>query len=232
VRGANQDGARQLQGDFQNMKALRLALPLVMLLLVSGCASEPPPPPEELLVGQVQYVATAHEAKRGFYYTAKYNETIYGVIPASSNVPAATALMKDCGYDGNPETRFALVRFYYFWLDASRSIHSFAPWTMIAAGVPVERGNIVEVDVRSGASKSRCAVVTKVRAADLDAAECEYRDNKINWISKELNRFSPAGGPGAASVYCPFLEAEGWRQKPIGPFAGSSDGGYAWAKTP
>ena len=213
------------------MKTRRLALPMLIVLLVSSCASEPPPPPEELYVGQVQYVATADEAKHGFYYTAKSTETIYGVIPASHDVPPATKLMTSCGYDGNADSKFALVRLYYFWLDASKSIHSFAPWTMIATGVAVKRGNIVEVDVHTR-GKARCGIVTRVRAPDLDAAECEYHDNKLNFLSRQLNRFTPAGGPGAASMYCPFLEAEGWKQKPIGPFAGSSDGGYAWAKTP
>lgn len=214
------------------MKAPRLAAPLVIMLLCSSCASEPPPPPEELYVGQIQYVATADEAKRGFYYFAKSTETIYGVIPISRDVPPAKTLMNDCGYDGNPETRFALVRLYYYWFDASHSIASYAPWTMVAPGVAVERGNIVEIDLHSSTPKSRCARVTKVRAADLASAECEYHDNKVNAINRELNKFSPAGGPGAASMYCPFLEAEGWKQKPVGPFGGSCCGGYAWSKTP
>src|SRR5262249_16044769 len=160
-------------------------------------------------------VATADEAKRGFYFTAKSNETIYGVVPASSDVPPATKLMTSCDYDNNADSKFALVRLYYFWLDASKSIHAFAPWTMIAPGVAVERGKIVEVHMQTGGS-ARCASVTRVRAPDLDAAECEYHDNKLNALSRQLNKFSPAGGPGAASMYCPFLQAEGWKQKPIG----------------
>lgn len=214
------------------MKTARFGPPLLAMLLFCSCASGPPLPPEELLVGQIQYVATADEARRGFFWAARSTETIYGVIPRSRDVPAAKSLMNDCAYDGNPDTRFALVRFYYFWFDASRSIASFAPWVMIAPGVTVARGNIVEVDAHAASPKSWCGVVTKVRAEDLASAECEYHDNKLNWINKELNRFSPAGGPGAASMYCPFLEAEGWKQQAVGPFGGSCCGGYAWSKIP
>ena len=214
------------------MNTLRLARPVPVLLLISACASEPPPPPEEIYVGQVQYVATAQEAKHGFYYSARGTETIYGVVPRSHEVKPATELMKSCGSDASADGSFVLVRFYYFWFDASKSIASFAPWAMVAPGLKLDRGNLVEVEVRTASAKSRCAVVTKVRSPDLDGAECEYHDNKVDSVSRMLNRLSPAGGPGAASLYCPFLQEEGWKQKPLGPFGGSCCGGYVWSKAP
>ena len=93
------------------------------------------------------------------------------------------------------------------------------------------RGNLVEVNVRFKSAKSICAVVTKVRAVGLDEVECEYHDNKRSTVVSALAKFSPAGGPGAASLYCPFFVTEGWKKSPIGPYGGGGFGGFAWSKT-
>jgi hypothetical protein len=123
------------------------------------------------------------------------------------------------------------VRFYYYWFEASRGIANFSRWAMVDSNVSVERGNIVQVELRPGPSNSRCAVVNKVRAISLDEAECEYRDNKRGGVFSALAHLDSGGGPGSASFYCPFVKAEGWRATPLGPAAGSM-GGIAWSKAP
>jgi hypothetical protein len=211
----------------------RTSVPLTasLSLAISACATPQPPPAGQRFLGQISYVATPEQANHGFFYSAKADEAIYGVVPESAQVPPATKLIAACGHDQNSDTRYALVRFYYYWFDASRSIQNFSRWTMVESSLSVERGDIVEVELRQGSSNSRCAVVNKIRATSLDEAECEYRDNRTSATFKALSIFSPAGGPGSASCYCPFIEAEGWKATSLGPASGSM-GGIAWSKGP
>ena len=176
-------------------------------------------------IGQIQYVATAAQARHGFYYTAKRNERIYGVMPDSMEVPPATELMKSCAYDGNPGARFALVRYYYHWTDAGQSIKSYARWALVQEGLSPERGALVEVSVRA----SECAVVTTIRAQDPEELDCEYRDNKRSAVAQGIASFMYTGGPGTASLYCPFLEQEGWQKTPLGGSSNRLLGGFAWS---
>jgi hypothetical protein len=209
------------------MKAQDLAVVAAIALLLSACASSPPPAPIEFYIGQVIYVATAEEASHGFHYTASADEALHGFVPDSLDVPPATGLINSCAYDGSPDTRFAVVRFYYYWLNAPVRIVTLNRWSMVDKGLSVQRGNIVELTVHSTSASSRCAVVAKLRAANLGEAHCEYRVNQKGWVENALAAFSTAGGPGAASLYCPFLETEGWNRVPDGGY-----GGFLWSKTP
>jgi hypothetical protein len=204
---------------------------LAGLLSITACVGAATAPPTELFVGQIAYVATSAEARQGFYYVPEADEAVFGVVPRTDKVPPANPLIAACDYDQNRTGQFALVRLYYYWLDASKEIVSFSRWTIVDDNLALQRGNVVEVEVRSKPGGARCAVVKKVRAARLEEVECEYRDNKRNAALAALSKFSPAGGPGAASLYCPFLTSEGWKAEPTGPYAGGF-GGFAWSKIP
>jgi hypothetical protein len=206
------------------MKPLRILL-AIGLLAMSACASKPIAE-NEVFIGQVSYMATADEATNGFHYVAQPDEALQHVLPRSGDVPPAKSLIAACGQ--NPDAKFVLVRLYYYWLNSGVAVASFTPWTMVSAELPVARGNIVEVDMRSGRSSSRCAVITKVRAASLSEGSCEYRLDKEGALISALSVFSPNGGPGSASLYCPSLETEGWKTVHLGP----GNGGLVWSKSP
>jgi hypothetical protein len=207
------------------MKGLRLTL---IVGLLSACATAPrSPDPGEVFLGQVSYIATPDEASHGFRYVGRPDEALDGVLPRWESVPPANSLMASCGYEQSTETKFLLVRFYYYWTDSKgRDLRSFSRWTMVEAGLPVETGNMVEVEVRPGLAKSRCAVTKKIRAVSLKAGECAYLENKKGAFASAMAAVSPYGG--SASFYCPFIETEGWKSRPLGPFGGI--GGFVWSK--
>lgn len=215
-------GIKDLAGQRQ------LILLMLPCLLASACESTPPPRAHRYL-GQIQYVGTAEEVRRGFYYTAKRSERIFGVLPDSMEVPADGGTLKSCAYHGDPAVHFALVRYYYYWTDAGQAIKSYARWALLEDAVPAVRGNLAEVTLRAG-DTGTCPVVTVIRATDLEEADCEYRDNKRNGVVEFAATFSKTGGPGTASVYCPFLKSEGWEKMPLGDYSSQLLGGFAWSR--
>jgi hypothetical protein len=207
------------------MKAFAMML-AGALLPVCACSTSKPISENEVFVGQIAYLATSSEAATGFHYVPQPDEALRGVLPRTADVPPAKSLISACGQ--NSGGQFALVRLYYYWLNSGVAVVSFSPWTIAGTELPIARGNVVEVQLRPGLSNSRCAVITKVRTASLSAGNCEYRLDKKSALEATLGGFSPNGGPGAASLYCPFMEAEGWKAAHMGP----SGDGTVWSKTP
>ena len=205
------------------MKLTQL-LSAVGLLALGACATKPAIPDRAILLGQVAYVAQSGEATTGFRYVAQTDDALNGVLPSSRNVPPAQELITSCSAEHDDDARFALVRFYYYEVGRSAPLHDISLWTMVGAGLPVARGNLVEVDLHRGSSKSECRVINRVRAANIGAAGCQYHGDEEGALFSVMDMVS---GQASASLYCPFYEEEGWKATAIGVM-----GGLAWWKAP
>ena len=188
-------------------------------------------PPGTVVLGQVAYAAQGDEAEHGFHFVPEAEDALAGIVSKAVDVEPANKLLAACGKEDKSQMSFALVRFYYFWNnEASGVIRDFSGWTMVDAGLSIAKGNIVEVQLRPGPSNSRCAGISRVRTEKMTTGDCEYRQNKKGAFEKGLALIDPYGGPGSASLYCPFLKTEGWQAKPFGPFAAVD--GIVWSRPP
>jgi hypothetical protein len=192
------------------------------LLSLGACATSEPIPDRVTFLAQVSYVAKPDEAAQGLHFVAQPDEALNGVVPHSQDVPSADRLIGACGDEHNADAKVVLVRLYYYEVGRSGRLDDYLRWAMVEGGLPVERGNLVELEQRPGAAKSRCVVTSKIRATTIDAAGCEYHRNQEGALAASLDAIS---GQASVSLYCPFFEAEGWKSSPVGVI-----GGLVWWK--
>jgi hypothetical protein len=197
-------------------------MPIVGLLGMGGCATPPPIPDRATFLGQISYIARPDEVAQGFHFIAQPDEALNGVLPHSRDVPPAKHLIEACGAEHSADANFVLVRFYYYQVGRSGRLDDYSHWAVLEDGLLVERGNLVELEQRPGQGKSRCLVTSKILSATLAAAGCEYHRDQQGALFSALEMVS---GQASASLYCPFLEAEGWKSAQVGLF-----GGLAWWK--
>jgi hypothetical protein len=195
-------------------------------LFLGGCAtvSRPrrsvlPMPEHTLVLGEVGYIASQ-------------DEVLKGLKLGSDDVPPPNAFVQQCNPDDNAveDGVFVLVRYYYYWQNVpSGIVHQGARWAVVPSGLTVEPGNVVEVELSAGKTnpKFRCSTISRIRFEDLEAGQCEYRQDPHTTFDTTLTAVEPAGRPGAAALYCPHVEAEGWEQ-----FFMGANGGSAWRKKP
>ena len=188
------------------------------VLTLGGCATTPLPE-RTLFFGEVAYIAQREDILNGFK-----------TGPEKFSPPKE--LLAACGYDENTVDpgKIVLVRYFYYWNNvASRVIRNGVKWAVVDGGLRVAHGNLVEVELLSGraGADSRCATIRRIRAVNLRAAQCEYRKNEQSSVANAFDTINPIGGPGSASIYCPYLETEGWGKTQIGPYEA-----IAWTKRP
>lgn len=188
------------------------------LFVLYGCATTQLPE-RTILLGEVAHIPQRDEVLNGFRV-------------GPDNIPPPKDLMAGCGYDekGAGDRKLVLVRYFYYWHNvASGIVRNGVKWTAAANDLALAQGNIVEVEFLPGRAgpDSRCATIKQIRSLDLTTAQCEFRKNQRNALGAFLDLTNFLGGPGSASLYCPFLEAEGWQKMLIGPYDA-----IAWAKQP
>jgi hypothetical protein len=191
----------------------------------SVCLCNQPPLP----AGTIVIAEVAHVARR--------QDVLNGVKLEDNSLRAPTALLRTCGFQTAPEAdgRLAVARLYYFWI--SRVQQSAFAWAVVPQELELATGNLVEIELRTGADETlQCATVLKVRAPTLSAGQCQYRLNERSGVGAAMGAFTGAlhavggtggGVPGSASIYCGRLEEEGWS-----PFATGPYDAIVWRKLP
>lgn len=181
----------------------------VSFLLVA-CATPPPLREHTLFLGEVAHIASRADLLGGFQLGA-------------DRMPSPVPSLRRCGFDDGDfsDRRFAVVRFYYYWHNVTAGVvHSGTRLVEIPASIGLRSGNLVEVDVKASPldPQAQCAVIARVRAADLKSAGCAYRRNERNAFGAVMGALSPIGGPGSASIDCGDIEGTGWELVAFGPY--------------
>jgi hypothetical protein len=213
-----------------NRPIFAFAAGLLAIGSLVGCSLPGPIPVGTRLLGQVSYVGSATNAA-SFHWKPQPNDALEGHLPTELRSGTASALMASCSLDKETTSDLALVRFdYFFW---RHGIVDQSVWAVIEGKSPVEMGNVVELELRQGSSKStsRCAAITAVRSKSLAEGGCAYADFQKSAGSAGLRAF--------LSVHCVSLESEGWRQSTDweewtggpDPFAYDANG-VRWYKPP
>jgi hypothetical protein len=174
------------------------------LSLMTACSSSPLPL-RTRYIGEAVHVSTAGQTGQ--------DTQIKQDLPRPPE-----KIMKSCGISPIAAADVVLVRYYYYWNNVmSGKVRSHETWAAVAPGLSVLNGNVVEVEIRSGAEgpNSRCPTVAAILYPDLASGGCKYRDNSKATAGSVVDIFNPFGGPGQASLNCPGLDKEGWlRPKP------------------
>jgi hypothetical protein len=188
-------------------------------LFLGGCATVLPMPEHTLVVGEVGHIASRDEIFKGLKL-------------GPDNVPPPKTFVNQCGPEENAivDGSLVLVRYYYYWQNVPPGIvHQGARWTVVPDGLAVDLGNVVEVELLAGKTnpKFRCATISRIRFENLEEGQCEYRQDPYTTFDTTLTTVDPVGRAGAAALYCPHVEAEGWER-----FSMGVNGGSAWRKRP
>jgi len=209
------------------MNVAKVVLLLVTVACLGDASAARHSTTMQTFLAEIAYIPTADEVASGFHYTPNENAGLLGESERSADVAPKTPA-KPCGAETPEPTQVVLARVYYYWIDRSPGVVSLMPLTVVSPNITVARGNLVELTLGFGPGKSVCAVVTSVRAESLAAGGCEFRVNKRGAVAGAIVALDH-GGPGAASLFCPFFETEGWKLVQIGPLP-KEYGGVAWSK--
>lgn len=189
---------------------------------LTGCASEPVPVGTKFL-GQVAYVGPATDAANlSTLWTPQTDDALDGWLPRRVDTGTTKELAASCNLDDDPNSRFALVRLFYSYGSKHGGLFLHSEWALVGVEAPVERGNVIELQMRQGSSRnSRCATVTTIRAKTLGDG-CFYAP--VQKRSDGLYFYR--------SLYCRDLESEGWKEL-TDPFPwGHGNNELNWRLTP
>lgn len=185
---------------------MKTVLSMIALgFLAAGCIATKPIPVGTTLLGQMSYVGKAADAaKLDPHWMPEGGLDGDPVNPIRLLSGTPKELMASCNLGDDTPLEFALVRLYF------ESNRDHSEWAIVDTSSPVERGNIVEVELRQGSANSRCAAIKTIRANSLGAGACVYAS-----VSKRTFGYDPYF---YRSLRCLGFESEGWKELPD-PFA-------------
>jgi hypothetical protein len=112
----------------------------------------------------------------------------------------------DAQIDGG---RVIVVRDQIYWNNTLTGIkHSTLKPALLAEGMMVEPGNVVEITV----GDKPPLVIRQVRARSLAEGGCYYGDVPVGTTVEALGALSMVGPRGSATLYCASIEREGWQR--------------------
>jgi hypothetical protein len=194
---------------------MKTATIMAMFGLSAACAGPTlqPTPAGTVILGQIAYLPAPDEMIKGFTFAPQPAELNGVPVQAQNYVTKAEikAVEASCGLVAGTKARFAVVRLYYFPMRDYVGLRM--RWILVEArgltvvdpDLTVEGGNVVEVEMRAGHSKSRCPTVIKMKASSLATGSCRYVDN-LTAASDKL------GNGMFHSLDCPLLQSEGWQE--------------------
>lgn len=191
---------------FGNLGMSRLLIAISACLL-PACATQTPIPDGTVLIGEVAHVLSRAEIVSGKIGMSRDNR---GREPIHWPTLHET-LLKNGEQDSDLVDGSVIVRrTQYYWHNVTSGIvRQWVRASPVAKGLKVSTGNVVELEVRGS-----YATVVRVKYRNLAEGGCEYVTRERHSVGKALDAINPIGGAGAASLYCPYLEKEGWVPNP------------------
>jgi hypothetical protein len=172
-------------------------------LLQTGCATSITIPQGTLQLREVAHVLSRDEILSGSVRTTRDNRGREAI-----RWPELHDLLLRDGMPDSDMVDGSVIagRTQFFWHNATSGIvRQYVRASTVAKGVQLSVGNIVEVEQRGELTR-----VIRVKYGSLAEGRCEYRRADRSTVGSALDAINPVGGPGAASLYCPYLEEEGW----------------------
>lgn len=105
--------------------------------------------------------------------------------------------------------RVVILRYQIYWNNrSSGNKYSQQGPELVAEGITVEPGNVVELQVEERGP----GIVQRVRARSLAEGGCFYGDVPVGAAVELLGTLSLVGPRGSASLYCAGIEKGGWQR--------------------
>lgn len=172
-------------------------------MVMSGCATSVLVADGTIMLREVIHVLTRQEIVSGDIQATKDNR---GHEPIKLPDLYETLLKSGIKDSDIEDGSIILARTQFYWHNvASGIVRQAYLLSTVEKELVVEVGNIVEVERRGELS-----TVTRVKYKTLAEGSCDYRTRDKSVVSSFLSAINPIGGPGAASLYCPYLAEEGW----------------------
>jgi hypothetical protein len=169
--------------------------------LLAGCATAPGVelPAGTLVLGEVRQVLTRASVDAGELGPGEPRENLAQSLRSHGYT--------DAQIDGG---RVVMVRDRIYWNNTASGIkHSGQKFALLADGLTVEPGCVVEVTVRE---QQPALVVSRVRARSLAEGGCYYGDVPVGAAVEALGALSLVGPRGSATLYCAGIETLGWQR--------------------
>lgn len=168
-----------------------------------GCATSIPIPDRTLQLREVAHVLSRNEIVSGEVRTTRDNRGREPINwPNLHEVLLKSGMQDEDMIDGS----VVIGRTQFYWHNvASGIVRQHVRASRVTKGLQVSVGNIVEVE-----KTGEVTTVVRVKYKNLAEGKCEYKTRDRGAVSNTLSAINPVGGPGAASLYCPYLEQEGW----------------------
>jgi len=184
-------------------KAFRRSVPVVFLFAAaSGCAGTQVPD-RTLFVGEVAHVLSRDEIMTGNLPVTVDNR---GKEPLKLGWLKQSLIDQGMKEEDLVQGRIALSRHQYYWHNTGSGIvRQFFRTVTVPKGLTVEVGNIVEIETLKGYGSVR-----NVRYKTKADGNCIYRRSDNSSFKEIMGVLTMVGPNGAASLYCPDLEKEGW----------------------
>jgi hypothetical protein len=175
---------------------------ICVTIALTGCATTTPIPDGTRTVREVAHVLTRQEIVTGDIRTTRDNR---GQEPI--RLPGLHAALLKYGLKDEEivDGSVILGRTQYYWFNNSSPERQFVRPAIVAKGVAVSVGNIVELEITKN-----MATVIAVKYNDLADGKCVYRRSEQSAVGKVLDPINPIGGAGARSLYCPEIQKAGW----------------------
>jgi hypothetical protein len=178
-------------------------LSVCLAALTGGCATHTPIPDGTRTLWEVAYVPTRKEIVTGDIQLARDNR---GREPIKAAGLHADLLKRGIKDEDIVDGSVVLGRTQYYWHNViSGVVRQYLRPSTVRKGLELDVGNVIEVEIVGG-----YATAVRVRYKTLADGKCEYRRKDRSAVSSVFNAINPIGGPGAASLYCPAIEAQGW----------------------
>ena len=168
-----------------------------------GCATPIPIPDRTLQLREVAHVLSRDEIVSGEVRTTRDNRGREPINWPNLHEGLLKSGMQDKDMvDGS----VVIGRTQFYWHNvASGIVRQYVRVSRVTKGLQVSVGNIVEVEQTGGLT-----TVVRVKYTNLAEGKCEYKTRDRGAVSNTLSAINPVGGSGAASLFCPYLEQEGW----------------------
>ena len=186
-----------------NKRLRHAALLGVLLVATSGCAGTPPPD-RTRFIGEVAHVPTRDEILSGNIPLTVDNR---GREPLKMSWLRKSLLDEGMKDEELVYGRVALTRHQYYWHNTGSGIvRQYFRSVTVPKGLTVEVGNVIEIETLKGTGRAKT-----VRYKSRADGNCEYRRSDNSAFKEIMGVVTMVGPSGAASLYCPDLEKEGWK---------------------
>jgi len=172
-----------------------------LAMLLASCATTPGVelPEGTLVLGEVRQLLTREKVNTGQIGLGQQRENLAQSLRGHGYT--------DAQIDGR---RAVVLRDQVYWNNSVSGIkHSTLKFALLADGLTVEPGNVVEVSLRD---QEPALFFTRVRARSLAEGSCYYGEVPVGAAVEALGAISLVGPRGSATLYCTGIERQGWQR--------------------